>query len=641
MASHFTQLLSSIVKKPSESIGKLKLLASAEEKELSRGFDSTLVDHSNQKTFVQRFEEQVAKTPGKTALMYGEQRLTYGELNGRANQMSRYLQGKGVVKQTLVPVCIDRSIDLVVSLLAIMKAGAAYVPIDPGYPSERISYMLEDTEAAVVISNSMYKTSLGSVEVIDLDTERTHIEQKSKENLQVDVAPSDLVYVIFTSGSTGKPKGVLIEHRGLMNLIDWHTTEYQVTDKSRATAMAGVGFDAFGWELWPYLCCGACVHVINDELRLQSSPLLEYFTRHSISHSFISTALAAEFVSASKNQKLPLEYLLTGGDKLTALDTSSISYKVVNNYGPTEYTVVTTNYVLSEKDKNRTPPIGRPIDNTTVVIVDSQQQLVPIGVIGELCVGGPGLGRGYLNQEDLTKEKFVTISFDNQRQKRMYCTGDLARWLEDGTIEYIGRKDDQVKIRGYRIELGEIESLLLQSGLVTQAIVLVKEDGQGEKQLVGYVVSEKDFDREAVISYLKTKLPEYMVPVLWVTLETLPLTSNGKIDRKALPEPDLGALMSKQYMAPQTQMEQALEEIWKELLHLERVGIHDNFFRLGGHSLLARRMMSYIERNLLVSVPIQMLFQYNTISELAKYLEVQSTKDHQEKDTKGFKVLNI
>jgi amino acid adenylation domain-containing protein/FkbH-like protein len=641
MTSHFTQLLSSIVRKPTESIGNLKLLTPAEEQELLTGVNSTLVDHSNQKTVVHRFEEQVAKTPDNTALIFGEQRLTYWELNERANQMSRYLQGRGVAKQTLVPVCIDRSIDLVVSLLAIMKAGAAYVPIDPGYPSERISYMLEDTRSAVVISNATYKRNLGNVEVIDLDTDSVHIEQQSTENLHEHVVPSDLVYVIYTSGSTGKPKGVLIEHRGLMNLIDWHITEYHVTDKSCATAMAGVGFDAFGWELWPYLCSGSSVHVINDELRLQSNQLLEYFTRHSVSHSFISTALVAELVSASKNQKLALQYLLTGGDKLTALDTSSISYTVVNNYGPTEYTVVTTNYVLSEKDKNRTPPIGRPIANTTVMIVDARQQLVPVGVIGELCVGGPGLARGYLNQADLTNEKFVTVSFENQRQMRLYCTGDLARWLEDGTIEYIGRKDDQIKIRGYRIELGEIESVLLQSGLVTQAIVLVKEDDKAEKQLVGYVVSEKDFDREAVISYLKTKLPDNMVPVFWVSLEALPLTSNGKIDRKALPEPDLGALMSNHYMAAQTPMEQALEEIWKELLHMERVGIHDNFFRLGGHSLLARRMMSYIERKLLVSIPIQMLFQYNTISQLAKYLEIQSPRNQEQKDTKGFKLLNI
>jgi acyl carrier protein len=303
--------------------------------------------------------------------------------------------------------------------------------------------------------------------------------------------------------------------------------------------------------------------------------------------------------------------------------------------------VITTSYELSPNDGDRTPPIGRPISNTTVVIVDSQRQVVPVGVAGELCVGGEGLARGYLNQEVLTAQKFVTIDLHKETSQKMYCTGDVGRWLEDGTIEYLGRKDDQVKIRGYRIELGEIESVLLQTGLVSQAIVLIKEDGGGDKQLVAYVVAEPTVQTEMLISHLRGKLPQYMVPSLWVRLESLPLTPNGKIDRKALPEPETSDLISEQYVAPQTQVEQSLANIWKELLHIEKVGIRDNFFKLGGHSLLARRMVSHIERNLAVSVPIHILFQLNTIGELGKYLEIQLNNHPRGKDPKGFKVVNI
>jgi amino acid adenylation domain-containing protein len=648
MTGHLAELLSSIVKTPAQSIGTLSLLTVDERQRLTE-FNSGASFSSGNKTFLQLFDEQVSKLPNNTALAFGQQQLSYKDLNERSNELASFLISKGLREEMLVPVCMNRSVDLVISLLAIMKAGGAYVPIDPDYPEERIAYMLQDTGAALVITNNIHHAKLHTASsrvIVNLDTEWPEIRQYHQVP-SVLISPFQLAYVIYTSGSTGKPKGVLIEQQGLVNLIDWHIREYAVTDKSRATAMAGVGFDAFGWELWPYLSTGATVHIVSDELRLESRKLVEFFSATEITHSFVSTALLPDFISVSADHKTSLRYLLTGGDKLGAIDTSVLSYKVVNNYGPTEYTVVTTNYSLSEKDRGRTPPIGRPIGNTTVLIVDRQKQPVPIGVVGELCVGGKGLARGYLNQPELTKEKFSMYSFSNEQIfrepgiMRMYSTGDLARWLEDGNIEYMGRKDDQVKIRGYRIELGEIESVLLQSGYITQALVIVKEDQSGDKQLAAYVVPNGNFNREDLLSYLRGRLPDYMVPQWWVPIQNFPLTANGKIDRKALPAIDFTLESGNEYTPPETEMEKSLVEIWKELLHLDRVSISDNFFRIGGHSLLARRMASHIERNLSVTVPIQMLFQFNTIRELGKYLELQINKQPREKGSKGFKLLNI
>jgi amino acid adenylation domain-containing protein len=625
LTEHFTHLLSSIVSRPSLSLGKLALLSQAEQHQLLSTFKDTKVAYHSEITLPAIFEQKVAQSPDSLALVEEDKQFSYKDLNERANQLAHYLKSKGVAPQNLVPVCLQRSTELVISLLAIVKIGAAYVPIDPDYPADRIAFMLHDTGATLVLTNQQSHLKLSPTEnlsVLDLDKERAQIHQQPTENLLTTVAPHDLAYVIYTSGSTGRPKGVLLEHAGLLNLVHWHNKEYNVYAHSRATAMAGVGFDAFGWELWPYLSAGAAVYIISNELRLAPHLLTEFFYLHRISHSFISTALVPEFINSSRYKEMALQYMLTGGDHLGPLDVEGLNYTVVNNYGPTEYTVVTTNYVVKKEDQRRSPPIGRPITNTGVVILNEQQSLVPEGVFGELYVGGAGLARGYLNQQQLTEEKFVTISLANQEPIRLYRSGDRARWLPDGNIEYLGRIDNQVKIRGYRIELGEIESVLQQSGLVRSAVVVVKEQEKGEKRLIAYIVAgpKGKIDLPGLMAYVNGRLPGYMVPGVWVEVENLPLTANGKIDKAALPEVAGATQGVEGYEGPRSEMEEKLVRMWQELLKVEHIGIHDSFFHLGGHSLLAMRLNSLIRKELQIEVSIRDLFTHHTIAQLAAYI---------------------
>jgi amino acid adenylation domain-containing protein len=505
--------------------------------------------------------------------------------------------------------------------------------------------MLHDTKSILAISSKEVSRKLRlstGVEFVEIDTDWPVISKLSSANLTTVVMRShQLAYVIYTSGSTGKPKGVLVEHRSLINLINWHNKAYKVSQQSLATVMAGVAFDAFGWEIWPYISAGACLYVVNEDQRLSIHRLVELFITHPITHSFVSTALVPDLVNGCSSQPTTLKYLLTGGDKLNALSVEGLPFQVVNNYGPTEYTVVTTCYPLVAKlHPSDPPPIGKPIDNTNVYILSKEHQLVPVGISGEICIGGAGLARGYLNRPELTREKFIQDPF--RSGETLYKTGDVGRWLPDGNIEYLGRIDDQVKIRGYRIELGEIESVIQESGLVKQVVVLTKQEGNEPKQLIGYVVPQNNFHREGMIVYLKGKLPYYMIPSLWIEIEKLPLTSNGKVDKKSL-----FALNSSyhpsghQFVAPQTETEERLANIWKELLHLDRVGIHDNFFELGGHSLMVMRLSASIERNFLVSVPVRSLFQFTSIRELSQYLEIQLSNHTTENPTKGYQLINL
>jgi amino acid adenylation domain-containing protein len=540
-----------------------------------------------------------------------------------------------------VPVCLERSIELVVAILGILKAGGAYVPIDPSYPQERINYMIKDTGAELIVTSGDIKLDVeGNANIITIDPQFTILESLPIANPKYNVNADDLAYVIYTSGSTGTPKGVMIEHSAVVNLAKWHINEFEVTSSSKTTAMAGVGFDAFGWEIWPYLLSGSSVRIIDNIKRLLIKELVELVINEKITHSFISTALAGEFVNESGNRIESLKYLLTGGDKLSALDLSHINYTLVNNYGPTENTVVATSYKLSSEDDATIPPIGAPITNTNIYITSNEFELAPIGVFGEICIFGTGLAKGYLNLPDLTNEKFVTNPFNEQAKTKIYKTGDLGRWLKNGTIEYLGRKDDQVKIRGYRVELGEIENVVLQSGLVKQILVVVKKDGGENNNIIAYVVIDENFNKETLISYLQYKLPSYMIPVFWQEIETFPLTANGKIDKKALPEPEMGGQHEK-YVAPTNEVEESLVKIWQNLLQVDNVGIEDNFFELGGHSLLAMRLVAAIERQWAVTIPITILFQFTTIKDFGKYLQLQLLPLSTEKNTTTFELLDV
>ncbi|WP_147206404.1 non-ribosomal peptide synthetase, partial [Segetibacter aerophilus] len=627
---HFKELLNSIVKSPKQKISLLPMLTSQEKHQLLVEFNNTRADYPRDKTIVDLFEEQVLKSPDGIALVHEGKEVSYKQLNERSNRLAHYLKGKGVKGETLVPICMERSASLIVGILAILKAGGAYVPIDANYPTERIKHITQDIKAHIFITNSATKSRVVDIyelEIIELDDEGSagaaSIAQPAVNPLST-VDTFTAVYVIYTSGSTGTPKGVVIEHRSLVNLVSWHIAKYQVSDISKTTAMVGISFDAFGFEIWPYLTAGGSIFIVDNETRLNTTELVAFFIKNNITHSFLSTALVRDFISSSGRKIESLKYLLTGGDKLPSLTIEDVNYNIVDNYGPTEYTIVTSSYLLCKEDKKSNPPIGSPIANTAMFILSKQKQLVPISVAGEIYIGGDGLARGYLNRPDLTTEKFINNVSEVDEGVRIYRTGDLGRWLPDGNIEFIGRGDEQVKVRGYRIELGEIESVLAESGLIRQGVVVAKEDSRGSKQLVGYVVSVEEFDKNAIVSYLLKRLPDFMVPSAWVELENLPLTPNGKVDKRALPEPDNNELQNYKFVAPRTETEVRLAAIWQDILGVEKVGIFDNFFELGGHSLLVFRVISAIRKELAVELPIRDVFNYPTIAQLATQFQIET-----------------
>ncbi|KIO77621.1 hypothetical protein TH53_08205 [Pedobacter lusitanus] len=621
MAGHYQQLLQAILQQPKQQISNINFLTAAEEQKILTEFALAPVNYPVEKemTLVSLFKAQALKNPDATALVVEDTVLTYGELNSKSDQLAHYLSSRGADAEMLIPVCMDRSIELIIGILGILKAGAAYVPVDAGYPQDRIAYMLSDCNSQLVVTNKKYadlcRSADENAELVCIDALNALVWSNTEPLSDGDILPNQLAYVIYTSGSTGRPKGVMVEHHSVVNLVNWHAGVYQVNAESKSTAMASIGFDAFGWEIWPYLCAGSTIVMLDDEMRLSPEEVIKRYISAGITHSFVATGLVKEIVDALQQQNSELQYLLTGGDRLPPVDVSELSYTLVNNYGPTENTVVATCYSLSAANHDTLPFIGKPISNTRAYILDANLSPVSIGTAGELCVSGTQLARGYLNLPELTAEKFIAHPFIPG--ERIYRTGDLVRWLADGNIEYLGRTDEQVKIRGYRIELGEIESVLLQNELVNQAVVIVSPDDHGNKRLVAYIVSSGTFSRELLEEYLRQRLPVYMVPALWVELSAIPLTANGKVNRKALPQPvaedDTDAAS---YVAPRNETEAGLAGIWQELLGVNKVGIHDNFFRLGGDSIITIQVVSrakWIGCNL----KPKDVFMHQTIAQLA------------------------
>ncbi|MEO6868799.1 MAG: condensation domain-containing protein, partial [Ginsengibacter sp.] len=487
-------------------------------------------------------------------------------------------------------------------------------------------FMLDDTGTEIILTSKESSEKLQDQSdfiLIELKSDWGAIDKFSPDNLSIDLKSSQLCYVIYTSGSTGRPKGVMIEHTSLVNLTDWHKREYELSESARATVMAGVGFDAFGWEIWPYLVSGASLFIVNDEFRFSPLQLFDFINLNKITHCFLATALVIEFVNISKTKTTFLKYLLTGGDKLPAIDIEDIKYRLVNNYGPTENTVVSTKYTLQNKDKSSSPVIGSPISNTKILILNNYNEISPVGIAGEICIAGNGLARGYLNNPGLTMERFIKNPYGENESERLYKTGDLGRWLADGNVEYLGRIDDQVKIRGYRIEPGEIESIIQQSGLVEQSLVVASSNEENVKRLVGYVVSENKFEKQQLIAYLSDKLPNYMIPLIWVQLDKFPLTLNGKINQKALPDPDFSELANEEYVAPRNETEKQLSVIWQQLLDIEQIGIHDNFFELGGDSILTIQVVSRARRAGFELQPKD-IFLHQTIAKLSTAIAERS-----------------
>ncbi len=625
MAGHLQTLLAGMVGSPERYIRELPLLTTSEQKQLLVEWNDTQVDYPKDWCVHQLFEQQVDRNPDAIAVVFEGQYLTYWELNTRANQLAYYLQTLGVGPEVLVGICAERSFDLIVGLLGTLKAGGAYVPLDPNYPSERLEYMLSDSQISVLLTQKHLVERLPKhrTTVVCLDMAWYQIAQRNPENPVSGVKPNNLSYVIYTSGSTGQPKGVQVEHRGLLNLVYWHQRAFAVTPSDRATQLAGIAFDASAWELWPYLAAGASVYLVKPELLGSPVDLQNWLIANAITIAFLPTPLAAEFLSLDWHEGTSLRAILTGGDKLHSYPSASLPFELVNNYGPTENTVVTTSgRIAHSRGDSVAPAIGRPISNVQVYILDAHLQPVPIGIPGELHIGGAGLARGYLNRPELTKEKFIPNPFSDDPQARLYKSGDLVRYLADGNIEYVGRIDNQVKIRGFRIELGEIEAALSQHPGVLKAVAIAREDIPGGKCIVAYLVcnSEQTPTVNDLRQFLKQKLPEYMMPSAFVFLESLPLTPNGKIDRRALPVPDFSQQLEAQCVAPKNPIEQTLVQIWSDVLGIERVGIRDNFFELGGHSLLATQLISRVRTAFKLEVPLRNLFESPTIAELSEYV---------------------
>lgn len=652
MVEHFQILLAAIVANPQQPITELPLLTSHEQQLLNYPNSQLPTPHS----LIHWIETQVERTPNAIAVEFDNQQLTYKELNHQANQLAHYLQSLGVKPEVLVGICVERSLEMVVGLLGILKAGGAYVPLDPTYPQERLAFMLADSQVSVLLTQQHLLEQLPThqASVVCLDTDWLTISQHSQENPVTQIQPENLAYVIYTSGSTGKPKGVTIQHNSLVNYTEARINEYRLVSDDKCLQFASISFDGAVAEIYSCLSAGATLVLRTDEMLSSVTTFIQKCQDYQITVAELPAAYWQQitFELAQGNVMLPasIRVLVIAGDRIPPEQLDKWRQYVgeypqlINEYGPTETTVSATSCDLSalKLAKGREVPIGKPLPNIQTYLLDQNLQPVPIGIPGELYIGGVALARGYCYQPNVTAEKFIPHPFSQQPGSRLYKTGDLAKYLPDGNLEFLGRIDNQVKLRGFRIELGEIEAILAKHPLVRQAIAIVRED-QGEKRLIAYVVTHpEEVNTQNLRSFLKERLPAYMIPSAFIILDTLPITPNGKLDKKALPalHTDKNTPTEKQ-IPPRTSLECQLVELWEETLQISSIGVTDNFFDLGGHSLLAIRLITDIEKRLGYSISVATFFQTGTIENLA--LQIENTQaSHQSKvllplQTKGNK----
>jgi len=631
MIDHYKRLLSGIVANPSQSIAVLPLLTAKERKQVIEEWNRTEAQYPREKCVHELFEEQVARTPQAVAVVDEGGQFNYEELNRRANQLAHYLRKMGVGPEVRVGVCVGRDLEMVVVLMGILKAGGTYVPLDPAYPAARLNFMLQDAGAFVVLTERRFTQQLASAagQLLDLEQVRAEIARQSTENPRVKTDAENLAWIIYTSGSTGQPKGAGIRHGSAVSLIQWAREVFTEEELSGVLASTSICFDLSTFELFVPLSWGGTVVMAENALQLPS-------LRHAERVRLLNTvpSAMAELVRMGaitvemRTVNLAGEALQPG--LVEAIYEGTAVERLFNLYGPSEDTTYSTYAAVSRGETGRVT-IGRPVSNTQVYVVDGHMQPVPVGIKGELYLGGAGQARGYLNRAELTAEKFVPNPFSQVGGERLYRTGDLVRYQTDGSLEFLGRLDSQVKIRGYRIELGEVEVALLAHPEVAQAVVVAREDRSGDKRLVGYVVAEQEAEESnngnkkarlqisELREHLMGKLPEYMVPTAYVQLEKIPLTHNGKTDRKSLPEPDKD-IREEEYVGPRNAMEETLCQLWQEVLRRERVGIHDNFFNIGGHSLLAVQVISRIKSVLAIEMPLSALFMAPTVARMAEYI---------------------
>jgi aspartate racemase len=625
LMGHYKQVLEEVSKDPDRRLSELTLLTNNERTQLA-AWNETTTSYPQQ-CIQELFEIQVKQNASSIAVRCGKEELTYAELNDRANRLAHYLREYGVGPETRVGICLERSVDLVISLLGILKAGGAYLPLDANYPSERLAYMLHDAEPLLLLTQTKFLSQLpkSGANVICLDVVGSLIADERCDNPPCETTLENLAYVMYTSGSTGYPKGVAVTHRNVVRLVK--ENNYASMDANEVFLLfAPLTFDASTLEVWGPLSNGGQLVVFPPH-----APTLEELGRtieeNKVSTLWLTAGLFHQLVDARPQSLTPVRQLLAGGDVLSVPHVEKAlrfmnGNQLINGYGPTENTTFTCCHLIKAA-AGHSIPIGRPLANTQVYVLDANYQPVPIGVPGELYVGGDGLARGYLNRPDQTAEKFIPNPFSAMPGGRLYRTGDVVRFLPGGELEFIHRVDQQVKIRGFRIEPGEVEYVLEQHPGVTGCAVNAVSDHTGEKFLAAYVVADdQELEASDLRSYLRTKLPEYMMPAAFVFMDALPLTDNGKVDRRALPDVDRSTLTkSEQYVGPRTATERALTEIWTRALHLQRVGVFDNFFEVGGNSLTATRVMSRVCSMLNVELPLRALFESPTIADFAQVIE--------------------
>jgi amino acid adenylation domain-containing protein len=625
MAAHFQTLLQGIVANPDQRLSRLPLLTEAERHQLLVEWNDTAVDYPRDRCVHHLFELQAERTPNATAIVFENECLTYGELNRRANQLAHHLAKLGVGPEVLVGILVERSLDMVVGLLGILKAGGAYVPLDPAYPRERVAFMLEDSEVPVLLTQRLLLGSIpdSRAKVVVLDSDWDEIAKEKTGNPVNKAGAENLAYVIYTSGSTGKPKGVQIPHRAVVNFLTSMSHQPGVTAQDRLLAVTTLSFDIAGLEIYLPLSVGASVEIVS---RLVSSDGNQLLSRITSSKATVMQATPATWrmLLEAGWKGSPQLRILCGGEAVSRKLADQVLQKAEslwNMYGPTETTIWST--TLKFESGESVVSIGRPIANTEIFILDKVLQPVPIGVAGELHIGGDGLARGYLKRPELTSEKFITHPLSPDPQARLYKTGDLVRYLSNGNVEFLGRIDHQVKIRGFRIELGEIEAVLRQHPGIAETVVVAREDIPGDKRVVAYIVSAQAVAPTAaeLRLFLKEKLPEYMIPSVFIGLKSMPLTPNGKVNRRALPAPEgLEMAPVEEFLAPRNEVESKLVKIWEDVLNVRPIGVRHEFFELGGHSLLAAKLMSLIARQFNKNLPIATLFDARTVEQLAGIL---------------------
>jgi amino acid adenylation domain-containing protein len=626
IADGYRRMLLALTTNASMRVQDLPLLTEAERHQILVQWNDTKADFPQDKCIHQLFEEQVERSPDAMAVVFEDQQLTYAQLNAKANQLAHHLRGLGVKPDTLVAICVERSLEMVIGLLGILKAGGAYVPLDPDYPEERLAFMLQDTDAPVLLTQAHLRERVPRTasQIVCLDSEWSEIGNCAATNPPTVTSPLNLAYCIYTSGSTGRPKGSLNTHRGFVNLSMWYASDRAGHRVAERTLLASsLSFDLTQKNVIGTLMAGGML-VLPNGPTADVEAIATAADRYRPTRLNCSPSALRAFAAAALNDSL--RTLVLGGEPIDATlvaDCNDKGLTLVNSYGPTECADVAVSHLCEHGAHIDKCPLGRPLPNVQVCLLDAQLQPVPVGVTGELHIAGVGVGRGYLNRPDLTAEKFIPDPF-GEPGTRMYRTGDLARYLPDGNIEFLGRIDHQVKIRGFRIELGEVEAALRGCEGVREAVVMAREDEPGDKRLVAYLSGREGTvpTVERLREQLLRSLPEYMVPASWVVMESLPLNPNGKIDRRALPAPQVQAVdTGARYEEPRNEVERRLAEIWVQVLKLPRVGIHDNFFALGGHSLLATQVVGRVAQEGLGQLALRTVFDAPTVERLARMLQ--------------------